>query len=289
METQNFSDFVQEIARGKVLKIAAALDQKVKAAPVEPIYRQYDWAMPSFDFGFIFDPADPSFIGVDTCNDLWAEASERLSENTMRMPFAECAFLFRYRETGNRDETVNLVHVRDDGEAIWGDTFFQQAIDHPTKSKWTKTPFQFVLHPGQGVEFNFDPMVRLTPFWENEYRLDLRAKYSEVLYAALLLISHRAQVEEDASDALAPIETANHGSVRDDPKPIPATRIIRVNRQGLIAATRARRSGTAIERRPHERRGHYRQLRTGKQVWVNSCKIHGGSDVPPKYDIVNAA
>lgn len=290
METQNFSDFVQEIARGKVLKIAAALDRKIKAAPVEPIYRRYDWAMPSFDFGFIFDPAHSSFIGTEVCNDLWAQASDLVSENRMRLPFRECAFLFRYRETFNRYETVNLVHLRDDGESIWGDTYFQQAIDHPAKSRWTKTPFQFVLHPGLGVEMNFDPMVRLSPSWEHEYRLDLRSKYTEVLYAALLLGTRRASIEEEEIADAMPLIAAN--SVKpdgDDPKPLPATRIIKVNLPKLVATTRSRTVGTGSEKRPHERRGHYRSLQSGKQVWVNACKIHGGSDAPPKYSVLNAA
>lgn len=285
MKTQTFSDFVHAAGQGKVMKVAAALDRKMKTAPIEPVYRRYDWAMPSFDFGFIFDPADPSFVGENVCNDLWREASELLSGNEMRMPFPECAFLFRYRETGDRYETVNLVHIRDDGEAIWGDTYFQQDADSPTKSKWTKTPFQFVLHPGLGVEANFDPLVRLTPFWENEYRIDLRSKYSEVLYAALMLSAHRAHLEDDGSNTVALMA----GSEGHDLSHLPPTRIIKVNRPGLIAAARARSSGTGAEKRPHERRGHYRNLQSGKKVWVNACKIHGGQDAPPKYSVLNAA
>lgn len=289
METQNFSDFVQALAQGKVLKIAAALDRKIKAAPIEPIYRRYDWAVPSFDFSFIFDPADSSFVGTEVCNDLWAEASELLSENKMRMPFPECAFLFRYRETYSRYETVNLVHLRDDGEAIWGDTFFQQAIDHPSKSRWTKTPFQFVLHPGLGVEMNFDPLVRLSPSWEHEYRLDLRSKYTEVLYAALLLGSRRASILEEAANPVPLIEVNRQRSEPDDLKPLPATRIIKVNLPVLVATARNRGRGIGSEKRPHERRGHYRNLQSGKQVWVNACKIHGGSGAPPRYSVLNAA
>lgn len=288
METQNFSDFVQELARGKVLKIAAALDRKIKAAPIEPLFRRYDWAIPSFEFGFIFDPADPSFVGNEVCNDLWAEASDLLSRNEMRLPFSECAFLFRYRETVNRYETVNLVHLRDDGEAIWGDTYFQQAIDHPSKSKWTKTPFQFVLHPTLSVEMNFDPMVRLSPSWEQEYRLDLRSKYTEALYAALLLGSRRNSVEEAVADNVDPIE---HAAPKGDNRDLgpPATRIIEVNQSMLVAAARSKRVGIGSERRPHERRGHYRNLQSGKKVWVNACKIHGGSETRPNYSVINAA
>lgn len=34
--------------------------------------------------------------------------------------------------------------------------------------------------------------------------------------------------------------------------------------------------GSGAQRRAHDRRGHYRMLRSGKRIWINDMKIHGG-------------
>lgn len=40
---------------------------------------------------------------------------------------------------------------------------------------------------------------------------------------------------------------------------------------------------TGIIRSPHSRRGHYRNLKSGKRVWVRDCRINGGAGQPRHY------
>lgn len=44
-------------------------------------------------------------------------------------------------------------------------------------------------------------------------------------------------------------------------------------------------TGTGSPRSPHDRVGHMRKYRSGKEVFVRACKIKGGRTVPPEYEV----
>lgn len=48
--------------------------------------------------------------------------------------------------------------------------------------------------------------------------------------------------------------------------------------------TKSQPTGTHASPQPHQRRGHWRTYKaTGNRVWVNDCKVKGGSPVPRDY------
>lgn len=60
---------------------------------------------------------------------------------------------------------------------------------------------------------------------------------------------------------------------------------IRVHKAIRVRAQQPEEKGTHASPVGHERRGHYRHLRSGKRVWVRQCAIKGGSIVPRTYHV----
>lgn len=92
-------------------------------------------------------------------------------------------------------------------------------------------------------------------------------------------ISHSHDPETVEPAALTAINVGRAKS-KKALKPLPAFITI----ENKPAADRGEPSGhSGVAKLPHNRRGHWRNLRSGKRVWVRDCAIHGGSDVGRNY------
>jgi hypothetical protein len=272
--------------QGKALSVVRNQHHlKVEVAPVPREYTCYNWSIPSFDFGHVYDPNSSACIGAERWNTEWQPVTELLEAEHFRLPFDECAFIFRYEETLLKHATTNIVHVyHDDDRSIVGNTWFQQEVNDPVKKRWTMMPFQFVVHQGAplSVEINFST-PRLTSDVEADYREDCKAKYTEVLIATLLMSTKAAREEQDERTAQR-IAQVNRGRELGKLPPLPMTRVIHIDK--TVTTTRAMTAtGTGSAKRPHDRRGHYRTLLSGKRVEVSPSKIHGGSEAAPSYRV----
>jgi hypothetical protein len=280
-----FADFVEEMRQGMALRVSSNQHHaKVEVTPVPREYTRYNWAIPSFDFGHLYDPKSSASIGLERWNSEWQPVTELLENEQFRLPFDECAFIFRYGETLLKYATTNIVHVyHDEDRSIVGHTWFQQEVNDAVKQRWTMMPFQFVVHQGSppSVEINFST-PRLTSDVEADYREDCKAKYTEVLIATLLMSTNAAHEGQDERTAQR-IAQVNRGREFGKLPPLPMTRFIHIDKTVITRAATATCIGSP--KRPHDRRGHYRTLRSGKRVEVSPSKIHGGSEVAPCYRV----
>ena len=285
--TGGFADFYEAVRKGNAVAIVSnASSSRITVAPLWRDQIHHEWAVPSFDFGHVLDPHSPStFIGEQAWKEMWPDVMDLLTGESFRLPFDECVYLVRYRETPQKWETVNLLHLwHDEDGTIAGNTYFQQDASQPVMRRWTLMPFQFVVHQGDntGVEFNFDPRANLSPDVEAEYVLDMRTKYSEALVLTLLLRSNGIVIEEPELSRTAEV---NRGRASAKLPPLSRTRVIRF---GHLKRATSTVSGIGSPKRPHERRGHYRKLRTGKVVPIAASKVHGGADAP-SYVVTGAS
>lgn len=285
MATESYPDFVEAVRQRKALSIVSVSPQgRVEVASLPAEYRAHDLALPSFDFGYVFDPNDRSFIGKQTLDKMWAESLPIVRDGKFRIPFPECMFLFRYRETAQKYETVNLVHLweTDDGTVICN-TFYQQDMTGITK-QWTKAPFQFEICAGNVLSYSFDDAANLSYASAADYQLDAHTKYTECVHACWLLRSNRVITE---TDEITPrLEQVNRGRTSSGKlNPLPATRVIRFDRATLVSALPQGPAAPGSPKSPHERRGHYRKLRSGRETWVNASRIRGGQETQPQYEV----
>jgi hypothetical protein len=74
----------------------------------------------------------------------------------------------------------------------------------------------------------------------------------------------------------------NAGREKGKRAPIQRARIFRFDR-AIKVTDDVEPVGVASTKSPHDRRGHWRILKSGRMVWVSESKIHGGSATPPEY------
>jgi hypothetical protein len=103
--------------------------------------------------------------------------------------------------------------------------------------------------------------------------------FANAMVSTLILARQPDPSQAEQTDYLVRV---NRGRARGKLAPLPAVRLIDLTK--FHPSTGGTESGGGLVR-PHDRRGHYRTLQTGRIVPVRPAKIHGGSDSPPKYTV----
>jgi hypothetical protein len=97
-----------------------------------------------------------------------------------------------------------------------------------------------------------------------------------------LINSPPARVYEETERLGEYAAQINAGRERGKRAPIQSARILRFDR-AINIVDGLEPVGIASPKSPHDRRGHWRILKSGSMVWVSESKIHGGSNMPPEY------
>jgi len=114
------------------------------------------------------------------------------------------------------------------------------------------------------------------PVLTNEREMSGRASF--VIDKAIFAVTNNER--ETVETEQLRILNAGRARAKNNPLP-PLPEFIRVSNEPRRVSERSEPTG--ITKQPHDRRGHYRTYRSGKQVWVRSCRIHGGSEEPRIY------
>lgn len=247
----------------------------------------YDWAIPSFDFGFLFDNAQPIKQSVRLIwDESFAVGLEHLGKGTFMLPFPECAFIFHYRKTLGAYATTNVLRVTQDGNEIIGETFFKHHGAPSNMGGWNLGPVQFVLTNGVAsqMEFNAVDDLRISQKEFEDGVADNRTKIHELFAATLML--NMPKVVLGTAPVTPKAAAVNRGREGAGLRPIPAARTVTVNMTEAKTYFRSISTGTGRKMPPHVRRGHYRHLRSGKVVPVKPALIHGGGSATPNYRIM---
>jgi hypothetical protein len=245
-----------------------------------------EWEIPVFDFDHMDDPFDrDGYIGKPVTDECFREAFELIKSGDFHLPFPECLFIYKFKETAVSYDTFNVVIASETDGEITGNLFSKSFTGREPTNLWRWEPIQFTLVPGGEVLLQVTPDdVRLSPYWQSEYEMDARARYTNIMVSLLLLRRKAAVIEIETSSKRAQEIAAPYVPLHADPPPI---------RRILFNRLEIRRIGDAAEGRhhasprPHIRRGHYRTLQSGRIVPVRSANVRGGSDTAPVYEAVS--
>jgi hypothetical protein len=272
MIQDTIATFVEAARKGQVTR----LDTDTTG---HPIRIDIDLAIPSFDFGHINDPQHRDYWG----GPLWDSLErEWLTEPAVvRLPFPECAFLFHYTESAAQYESVNLIHARqDDNGTIETQCYFWQPGAPGAMSNWAEAPVaaftvrnQFRLHTIRG-RFSQARMI--------SYKIDA-ASNGRIVSQGSLLLNRRVDREPVQSRAH---DLMNYNRIMASRVAVPRTIRIKVREQREALQHTSREGiGMGGTKAAHERRGYWRQYRSGRRGWVRNCSIHGGSPIPRDYRV----
>jgi hypothetical protein len=250
--------------------------------------RGYDgaWGVPVFDFGGMDDTTDPEgFIGKAVTDECFGRASDLLMTGDLHLPFPECVLIYRYRETAEKYDTLNVVVVSETDGEITGNIFSKSFTHGGVTNQWRLEPLQFTLIPGGHVTLeSVSGDVSLSAEWRREYEDDAKAKYTNIMVSLLLLARKAAIIEIEGGEMESPHQPMDG---RQGLTPQPLIHRIKFNRVEFQKMADEGR-GNHASPRPHIRRGHYRTLRSGRIVPVRPARIRGGSDDSNVYEASSA-
>lgn len=239
-----------------------------------------DWDFPSFDFGrlpFSRLSKVPQ-LTADKMAAIEARADELLNRDVV-LPYPRCAFI--------SIDPTDCTSV-DVFEHISGGILCFSYYKIP------KLRGQWFIDP---VNYYFDNMItRAEPFffeispddWRNQLKSNGNSEASwlsnirHILRVGIAMLDMpSAQCQPNQS---AYVTSVNRGREKADLAPIPETLTIHMGHVSCETSHSDTRHG--VSPRPHDRRAHYRRLKSGRLVPVQACKIHGGGDFARNYQVV---
>lgn len=265
------TSFYEALRKGQAVAINGQRGHKMLIEKLPP--KRLD-ALPTFDFGHLNDPSHADVWPKSLYDDLWQEYAE---SNRLHLPFDRSIFIFHWQETDAAFATINYYVVEREGVGIRLTNYFRHPHETGLKAQLTRgaasifvtDTMQYDFHASAG---RFDEAAR------ESAAEDLRAAFSAVV-AAVGLINRRQIVREHVVEPT--MAAVNEG--RSKAKLSPLLPPVRVKLGDAVIRSTGSHTGDGSPRLPHNRRGHWRNLRSGKRVWVRDCAIHGGSDVGRNY------
>ena len=185
--------------------------------------------------------------------------------------------------TPSRYESVNLLHLSTSGGEIIGECYHWSPSAPGNIAQWTKSPWQFTIINGSGIEWAVEPEFerQLPGDMAAHYGEDAKASYSKVISATMLLAQGRGSPEPAEY-----VSGVNRGRALGKLAPLPDTVSVRFDHAAFSQSYPA--GGNSGVRQPHDRRGHYRKLSSGRVIPVRPSKIHGGTPQTRAYSIGGA-
>jgi hypothetical protein len=225
-----------------------------------------------FDFGV---------LDVTTLSKETDRASELFNENFLKLPFQYCIFRF-FRKLQNGKKEENLCYLRQDEEGILllGFCKYETVFN---KFNVTSDLMLFIERSkGKGKEITtsylgvtnqeeYDAMVK--PL-EGDY---LSHCIEDVLGTLLILNTKNVPAKSETEHLLfdgvdRELDKVNQKIVID----------------GKFYTETMKVKGKKGTKSPHPRRGHIRQLSTGKKTWVRDCLINIDANTVDIHQVINA-
>ncbi len=278
MNDNLISSFYETLRKGQALTVTEQRGFNTGVAKLPPTRMD---SMPTFDCGHLNDPGHPDCWPKALYDELW---NEYVEAGDLALPFNQCVFVFRWRETAVQYETINYYLVEREGDGILLRTFFRHPHNTGLLAQLTRNAASLFVNTKaqssreQMVTTFYARRSNFTDASQANFVQDLRAAFTAVVGAVLLMNRRRVIREEVTEPAMAAV---NAGRVKAKLAPIPAP--IRVKLGTTVLRMIGDHDGEGGTRSPHDRRGHWRNYKSGKRTWVRDCKIHGGSDEGREY------
>lgn len=280
------SSFAEQLRKGRVLAETAPN----RFAPMPVTGKPF--SLPVFDFGHIGDMFDPAFLGASftasRTDRFFAEATDALERGAFRLPFPECAYLFRYHETDEATRTACLHVLNQDEDGIRARIFHYQPELKAFRGAWTRLPVVYEVVPETSK-------LNTYPDYPDARPNSLMQTLWTEMAVATMFLQHRGETIEAGSTSEPSLARVNAGRVGAKLAPL-SIRI--VTGRPLIVGIDYSLTGTGSLRCPHERQAHERRLRRKPHhgrgrpgsdgAWlvpVRRCSIHGGSGTAKVYEV----
>lgn len=179
--------------------------------------------------------------------------------HTMRPPFGNCVVCWEGKTTKYAYQRLHMLTAGDDPEQ----GIFLSVSRFPYGGKPTTSPT--LLYRIDGEQLKYGPLDEKEPVDPREAQMILG-----FMAAWLGSLSSRA---EAYIPTVKPTFT-NKRKIAQGKVPTYEWRTVMV---GPAQIKREYRGGTHASPRLHDRRGHLRRLKSGKNVWVSSCKVGDAS------------
>jgi hypothetical protein len=170
-----YHDLVSAMRRNEVMRLWKQHGDRPEVLHLPLIMREANWALPVYDFSYLFDPSHSDYVGNRLFDSLYNEGVAVLQNSQFRLPYEEVVYLFKYTETAKRYQMINAVVLSDEGDAIVGHTYFKRPIKgDPIASRWTLAPGQFsLMADGSGIEISFFPDNDFSEHYLKDFTLNL--------------------------------------------------------------------------------------------------------------------
>lgn len=232
-----------------------------------------DWHYPSFDFSRALDALDFN-EQVQAVEDFIKAGVS----GTINLPFPECLYISKHK-SGD----VHVLRLIQSADGIAAETFIWSIAPHGKGEAWYRAPVHFC--------YDFSTGGYTADWWISEQHPLARDGLSNVISDGLFVIvavgtamlgRHIKQEVQSGGQAL---RATNSGRARSKLRPIPEIITISLGRPHFSQKAQQAISTDRIPCRPHNRRAHYRHLRSGKVIPVRASAIHGGGD-PRHFQII---
>jgi len=262
----DYITFVEAMRKRRVLQGTGRVDAKL----LEDFYRKQDWAIPSYDFGTALAMEGSLGRPPDRFLHKWGEW---WLKGRFRLPHPECVFLHE----GEHSHMLIRAMEQDD-ESVILQTFGRAKAGG---SAIVRTPFtiKFMRHEDSGDTYGVRIKLAIeegATFQEEDLYPWAKLMIGRVSMPSFALTAKPDDDFLTTSDLETPsLQSANKGRVGAGLEPLPATKVVRIRFDALDRATWSR-EGSRSPKSPHMRRGHPRQYKDGKVVWIEATAVKGG-------------
>jgi hypothetical protein len=234
--------------------------------------------LPVFSLGLLPTTMEP--FRVDALQAALAEL--------LHLPYPRCGFLYRAIPTAISQMAVPTIHrnanrrwyflladEQPDGLLVHG------YVRHDNMPRWARQTWQAMIDQ-EALSISYDPEA-VQGVDEEFFRvLDEGTNNRLIILMSDIWRITRGNGRVSHSAGTSTTELSNKRRKRDGLPPVPAVRVLDFDAPGRLPAVP---SGAGARKAPHFRRGTWRTLPTGKEVWVRPSAIHGGTpDAPPWYE-----
>ncbi len=231
-----------------------------------------------FDFGYIGDETDSAFLGASFTNsltdELWREAINQMADSTFHLPYLKCGFVMRYHETAEMPRSA-MMHVLEQHDDRITGRIYQYSPDLAAlKGRWSRLAYSYKMVFGAEVE-----LITIGEYPGAERHTQNIRNLSSEMMVANAFLQQRGETVDPGDPRMKSINAARTKFKRHA---VPL-RLVVASEQKV--RTHASTLGSGGSKSAHNRRGHWRTLANGRQVWVRDSAIHGGVAEARQYEV----
>jgi hypothetical protein len=280
-----FAELVEEIRLGWVYRpeLHELPKRHTKYIQHKP---QVDLTCPVFYFGEIASQQKTAVLDA---------ALESLEQHTFRLPYPRCCFLSSLSSdnpslllaalksgTGDAEPRYYLTVAEQYGD---GSIFCFSFMRHSGHDHWIRQLWQATIRNGH-IDIAIDPQ-RCSEEFMDMFRASAHSRIEALLADVQQLMTRKTGRSDEVVGSTVTRKIDERRRKLNLPDISRVRRIDLTNPEPDVGTVRRIRTGTkGVPKRPHYRRGHWRNYEDGHQKWIEPLAIKGGSmNPPPWYEV----